>query len=151
MKGHKRFRSGAWRLAVFTGIDPVTGRQRYLHETVHGPNTRAGAKTADARLAQLIVAVEEGRAPSVRSPRKPDVLTLRELAERWQRANRPRQDQRTGQWIGWSPKTAKTHHDNFRSYILPTLGDHDVAGIAGLDLDDLYSTLENDLGLSPRS
>jgi integrase len=149
MKGHKRYRSGAWRLAVFAGIDPDTGRQRYLHETVHAPNNRAGAKAADARLAQLIVAVEEGRAPAARAPRKADVLRMRELAERWQRANRPRQNRRTGQWIGWSPKTAKTHLDNFRAYILPTLGDHDVAGITGLDLDDLYSTLENDVGLSP--
>jgi integrase len=149
MKGHKRYRSGAWRLAVFAGIDTDTGRQRYLYETVHAPNNRAGAKAADARLAQLIVAVEEGRAPAARAPRKADVLTMRELAERWQRANRPRQDRRTGQWIGWSPKTAKTHLDNFRVYILPTLGDHDVAGITGLELDDLYSTLENDLGLSP--
>jgi integrase len=149
MKGHKRFRSGAWRLAVFAGIDPDTGRQRYVHETVHAPNNRAGAKTADARLAQLIVAVEEGRAPTARARRKADVLTMRELAERWQRAKRPRQNRRTGQWIGWSPKTAKTHLDNFRAYILPTLGDHDVAGITGLDLDDLYSTLENDCGLSP--
>ncbi len=74
---------------------------------------------------------------------------LRELAARWQRANRPRQDQRTGQWIGWSPKTAKTHADNFRAYILPTLGDHDAAGITGLDLDDLNSLLESELGLSP--
>jgi hypothetical protein len=24
MKGHKRFRSGAWRLAVFAGVDPDT-------------------------------------------------------------------------------------------------------------------------------
>jgi hypothetical protein len=55
----------------------------------------------------------------LRLARKPDVLMVRELAERWQRANRPRQDQRTEQWIGWSPKTAKTHLDNFRAYILP--------------------------------
>lgn len=149
MKGHKRFRSGAWRLAVFAGIDPDTGRQRYLHETVHAPNNRAGAKAADARLAHLITAVEEGRAPAPRVPRKAGVLTMRELAERWQKANRPRQNRRMGQWIGWSTKTAKTHADNFRSYILPNLGDSDVASITGLDLDDLYGALESDLGLSP--
>jgi transposase InsO family protein len=38
-EGHKRFRSGAWRLSVFAGVDPDTGRQRYVHETVHAPNT----------------------------------------------------------------------------------------------------------------
>jgi hypothetical protein len=98
---------------------------------------------------QLVAAVEEGRAPAARPSPNADVLTFRELAARWQRANRPRQNQRTGQWIGWSPKTAKTHADNFRAYILPTLGDHDVAGITGLDLDELYSMLESELGLSP--
>ena len=112
---------------------------------------RMGAKAADARLAQLIAAVEEGRAPAARPSPNADVLTLRELAARWQRANRRRQNQRAGQWIGWSPKTAKTHADNFRAYILPTLGDHDVAGITGLELDELYSVLENELGCRPRS
>jgi hypothetical protein len=149
MKGHKRFRSGAWRLAVFAGVDPDTGRKRYLFETVRTPNNRMGAKAADARLAQLVAAVEEGRAPAARPSPNADVLTLRALAARWQSANRPRQNQRTGQWIGWSPKTAKTHADNFRAYILPTLGNHDVAGITGLDLDELYSMLENESGLSP--
>ena len=63
MKGHKRWRSGAWRLAVFAGIDAETGKQRYVNETVHAPNNRAGAKAADARLAELIAAVENGRTP----------------------------------------------------------------------------------------
>ena len=76
------------------------------------------------------------------------MLTIRELAERWMRANQPRQNRRTGQWIGWSPKTAKTHGDNLRTYILPKLGNDDVAAITGLDLDDLYSALD-DGGLSP--
>jgi hypothetical protein len=116
MRGHKRFRSGAWRLSVFAGLDRDTGRQRYVHETVHAPNNRAGAKAADARLAQLISAVEGGRVPVPRPAPRADVLTLTELAARWQRVNRPRQDLRTGQWIGWSPKTAKTHADNFRAH-----------------------------------
>jgi integrase len=149
MKGHKRFRSGAWRLAVFAGVDPDTRRQRYVHETLRAPHTRAGARKADARLAELIVAVEEGRVPVARAPRSSSALTMEELAERWARANQPRQNSRTGQWIGWSPKTAKTHRDNFRSYILPKLGNRDVKAITGLDLDDLYGALENDLGLSP--
>lgn len=148
VKGHKRYRSGGWRLAVFAGVDPTTGRQRYVHETVRAPNTRAGAKAADARLAELIVDVEQGRRPAARVVR-PNLLTMNELAERWMLANQPRQNARTGQWIGWPPKTAKTHRDNFRSYILLTLGDRDGATITGLDLDDLYAELENDRGLSP--
>ncbi len=67
--------------AKFAGVDPDTGRKRYLFETVRSPNNRAGAKAADAHLAQLIAAVEErtrarassavetGRAAAGRTPR----------------------------------------------------------------------------------
>jgi integrase len=149
MKGHRRWRSGAWRLAVFAGIDLNTGKQRYVHETVHAPNSRAGAKAADARLAELITAVESGRTPEPARTRRTKVLTVATLAERWQAANRPRQNQRTSDWIGWSPKTAKTHAFNFRRYILPTLGDRDATVVTGLDLDDLYRMLETELSISP--
>jgi len=141
VKGHKRFRSGAWRLSVFVGWDPITGKRIDIHETVRAPDNRTGAKKADARLASIISAVEDGeeiRAPSAR----PGAMTVAELADRWQHTNRPRRNARTAEWIGWSPKTAKTHADNFRSYILPTLGDCDVASITGLQLDDLYGSLE---------
>lgn len=33
MKGHKRWRSGAWQLAVFAGIDAETGKQRYVRSS----------------------------------------------------------------------------------------------------------------------
>lgn len=148
MRGHKRWRSGAWRLAVFAGIDPVTGKQRYVNETVHAPNSRAGAKAADARLAELIAAVERGEPPEPARKPKPDDLTVAALAERWQSANRPRQNPRTGDWIGWSPKTAKTHADNFRRYILPTLGEREAKAVTGLELDDLYAQLETERSLS---
>jgi hypothetical protein len=60
VKGHKRYRAGGWRLAVFAGIDAESGRKRYVYETVRAPDTRGGAKKADVRLAELIIAVEEG-------------------------------------------------------------------------------------------
>jgi hypothetical protein len=50
-------------------------------------------------------------------------MSVTELAERWETANRSRQNQRTGDWIGWSPRTAKINRDNFVGYILPVLGD----------------------------
>ncbi|MHB1486252.1 MAG: hypothetical protein ACYCS7_00890 [Acidimicrobiales bacterium] len=56
MKGHKRYRAGAWRLVVAAGNDPLTGRRRSVFETVRAPNNRAGSKVADARLAELITA-----------------------------------------------------------------------------------------------
>ena len=150
MKGTKRFRSGAWRLKVFAGWDPATGKRIDLYETVKAPNNRAGAKAADARLAEMVAAVESGERPSPKSPARarPSGMTVTELADRWEAAHRPRQNERTGQWIGWSPKT---HRDKFRRYILPTIGDHLADGVTGIDLDDFYRQLEDESGLSPSS
>lgn len=75
-----------------------------MNETVHAPNNRAGAKAADARLAELIAAVENGRVPEPARKPKANVLTYASLAARWEAANRPRQNERTGDWIGWLPK-----------------------------------------------
>ncbi len=147
MKGHKRFRSGAWRLVVNAGTDPVTAKRRNIYETVREPNTREGAKAADARLAELIVAVESGRHFDVHSEVRKGP-TVSELAATWQEANRPRQDKK-GAWAGWSPKTAKTVGDNFRFYVLPTLGHRRAAAVTGVEIDRLYRSLEDESGLAP--
>jgi integrase len=149
MKGTKRFRSGAWRLKVFAGWDPVTNKRIDLYETVKAPNNRAGAKLADARLAEMVTSVESGQPTPERPRAGGGGMTVRELAERWEATNRPRQNERTGEWIGWSPKTAKTHSDNFRLYILPDLGNRQAQKVTGLMLDDLYLELERERGLSP--
>ena len=47
MRGHKRYRSGAWRLVVFAGFDEETGRRVDVHETVPGLDNRAGAIIVD--------------------------------------------------------------------------------------------------------
>ncbi|MDA8379719.1 MAG: site-specific integrase [Actinomycetota bacterium] len=148
MRGHKRFRAGAWRLVVANGVDPLTGRRRSIYETVRGSDNRAGAKLADARLAELIAAVESGRVPEPHEEtrRGPSVA---EIAAAWQEANRPRKDRRSGDWVGWSPKTAKTVADNFRCYILPAIGGWDAGLVTGLHLDRLYRRLEEETGLSP--
>ena len=41
MAGHKRFRSGAWRLTVEGPKDPITGKRRQISRTVREPNTKA--------------------------------------------------------------------------------------------------------------
>lgn len=148
MRGHKRFKEGAWRLAVANSFDPLTGRRRTIYESVPAANNRAGAKLADARLAELIAAVESGRYPDQRDTpgRGPSVA---EIAAAWQEANRPRQDPRSGDWIGWSPKTAKTVADNFRHHILPVIGPWHAEQVSGVHLDRLYRSLEQETGLSP--
>ena len=148
MKGHKRWRAAAWRVTVFTGFDPATGKRVDAHATVRAPNNRAGAKLADAKLAEMIAAVEGGQLGAARSAPSSGGLTFAELASRWEHANRSRQVERTGEWVGWSPKTAKTHRDNFERYIFPKLAKVQAKRVSGFDLDDLYRALE-DRGLSP--
>jgi len=134
-------------LVVAAGGDPVTGRRRSLYETVNAPDNRAGAKLADARLAELIAAVESGREPQPSGSQKGP--TVADLAAAWQEANRPHRDRRSGDWLGWSPKTAKTVEDNFRCYLLAVLGRRPAGKVTGVELDRLYRSLLVDSGLSP--
>ena len=154
MRGNKRFRSGAWRLVVPAPRDPLTGARRNVYETVKAPNNRAGAKLADARLAELIVEVSSGRVADRgigehQTPKRGP--TVADLARDWQAANEPRQDPRTGNWVGWSPKTAKTIRDNFRLHVLPALGQYLADQVSGLQLDRFYQSLEKRSGMSPSS
>ncbi len=153
MKGHKRYRSGAWRLVVTAGRDPRTGARRNIYETVHGADNRAGAKAADARLAELIIApaYRARRSPALprRAGRAGRVVRIEDLAAARQKAHRLARPEGDGEWLGWSPKTAMTVADNFRSYILPTIGTRPADRVSGLDLDHLYDALYDDKGLSP--
>lgn len=110
-----------------------------MYGTVRAPDNRAGAKLADARLAEFISAIESGRDPEPAGVRNGP--TVAEVAEAWQEANRPHQDRRSGDWIGWSPKTAKTMADNFRCYLLPVLGRRRAQQVGGVEIDRLYQRL----------
>lgn len=52
---------------------------------------------------------------------------------------------------GWAghPRRQKTLGDNFRFHILPAIGTWSADQVAGLHLDRLYRSLEDDKGLSP--
>ncbi|HET6949010.1 MAG TPA: hypothetical protein VFI47_01445 [Acidimicrobiales bacterium] len=60
MRGHKRFKAGAWRLTV-NATDPLTGKRKPVYATVHAPNNKRGAAKADSELAKLVAKVETGR------------------------------------------------------------------------------------------
>jgi hypothetical protein len=47
VRGHKRFKGGAWRLTV-NATDPVTGKRTPVYATVHAPNNKRGAAKADS-------------------------------------------------------------------------------------------------------
>lgn len=125
MKGHTRFRNGAWRLQVYAGIDPDTGRKRWVQRTVKAPNNRAGAKLADQALARLILEVE-ARGTAVR-----DDVTVAQLLERWFAAHE----------LGWSPGTVKEHRLIIDGRIVPRLGGRKVASLRRHHLNAFYADL----------
>jgi integrase len=56
-----RLRGGSLQVRVFAGVDPVTGRDRYLSESVRGTD-RAARRAADKALARLQAEVDGQRA-----------------------------------------------------------------------------------------
>ena len=56
MRGFIRRRGDAWELRVFLGVDAVTGRKRYVGETVHG-----GKREADRELSGMVAEAEVGK------------------------------------------------------------------------------------------
>ena len=100
--------------------------------------------------AELVVAVTSGRA-TAKSPDEQTTKhgpTVAELARDWQEVNQPRQQRKTAEWVGWSPKTAVTVADNFRIHILPAIGTYLADQVTGLHLDRLYRSMQVRNGLS---
>jgi hypothetical protein len=110
MRGHKRFKDGAWRLTVEASKDPITGKRRAVNRTVRAPNTRAGAQAADVELARLIIEVTSGEAaPSAH-------ITVGELLMRWV-------EHRRRAWEARSPGQPDWTLSVIRKHFIPRLGD----------------------------
>lgn len=118
MNGYRRWRAGAWRLSVYAGTDPATGKEQRIYATVHAPNNRTGERAADQALAKLITEVAAG------DHQASDDMPLAELLERWQQARRP----------DWSPKTAAERRRIVDVHLLPELGAHRIDRLKPIDL-----------------
>ncbi|MCB9374001.1 MAG: site-specific integrase [Microthrixaceae bacterium] len=118
MAGYKRFRNGAWRLSVYVGVEPGTGRQRYVYRTVHEPDTPAGARAADRKLAAFVAEVDANHHLAS------DHLTLAELLTRWQHTRA----------ASWSPKTATERRRLVDNHLVPALGDRRIDRLRPIDL-----------------
>jgi integrase len=125
MKGHKRFKAGAWRLVVDAGPDPITGRRRTVNRTVHAPNTKRGAQQADTELAKLVAEVTTGRTTPTSG------ITVRQLVERYVAARSP----------GWAPGQADAVRQRAENHIYPHLGDVPIERLRGADIEQLHATL----------
>lgn len=126
--GHITQRSpGSWRVVVSAGLHP-DGRRRYVTRTVRG--SRADAQEA---LNRVLVEVADGLHHAHPG-------SLEHLLTRWLAHSRP----------DLSPRTAESYEYLIRTYIEPTtLGGRPFGKIRTVDLDQLYTTMRDQKGLSP--
>lgn len=74
MQGYKReLKPGTWKLEVYLGRDPLTGKKRYTSKTFHGKK-----RAAETELARFVASTETQRAPDTEG-------TVAYLLETWMR------------------------------------------------------------------
>jgi integrase len=112
--------SGAIRVRVYSGFDPVTGRRHYVAETVPaGPRAAAQAEKVRTRL---LADVDGDRQPRT-------VATVAQLMERYLEV------------IDVEAATRAGYESLIRTHILPMLGDLPVGRVRGEVLDSFYAQL----------
>lgn len=110
--------SGAVRVRVYAGVDPVTKREHYLREVVPpGPKQAAEIRKLKNRL---VSQVEERRNPRTNA-------TVSQLLDRYL-------DQFDG-----APKTLRNYRTYVRRHIQPFIGHIKVGGLGADALDSLYA------------
>jgi len=117
--GHITKRGDAWRVMVYAGRDPVTGRKRQVTQTVRGSK-----KDAEHVRNEMLVSVQHGKANGT-------TVTFGELLDAWYESASP----------DWSPRTALEHRRIIDSTLKPALGDKRLAKLKAADLDALYGGL----------
>lgn len=117
--GHIVERNGSFRVMVYAGRDPVTGRKRQITRTVRGSR-----KDAERVRNEMLVEVQQGKT-------SPASATFGELLDAWFDAASP----------DWSPRTALEHRRVIDSVLKPALGTKKLAKLRASDLDSLYGAL----------
>ena len=124
MKGHVRRRGNSWELRAYVGVDPTTGRAKYLTRTFRG-----GKRDADEALARFVTEVSDGGHAAKDT-------TLSELIRRW--LDLVRED--------LSPSTVRGYERIIRCYIEPDIGRVSLAKLRTDQLDRFYSKLRDEGG-----
>lgn len=112
--------SGALRVRVYAGIDPVTKKRHNLVETVP-PGPKAAAQAEKVRT-RLLAEVDAGRQPRTS-------VTVTQLMERYLEV------------VHVEPSTRDGYEGLVRNHIVPLLGDLQVGRIRGDVLDSFYAEL----------
>lgn len=121
MQGSIRQRGNhSYQLRVHVGIDPLTGKHRYIARTVHGTK-----REAQRALAALVAECDEF------VPRSTKGATVATLLHEWLEHARP----------GFSPRTVVVTHEMIENAIIPNLGGVLVAKLTPVDIDRFYDRL----------
>jgi integrase len=124
MKGHVRQRGNSWELRAYVGVDPTSGRAKYLTRTFRG-----GKREADEALARFVTEVSGGGHAAKDT-------TLSKLIRRW--LDLVRED--------LSPSTVRGYERIIRCYIEPEIGRVSLAKLRTDQLDRFYSKLRDEGG-----
>jgi integrase len=120
MRGHIEQRGhSSFRLKVYAGRDPDTGRERSVTKTVRGSK-----RDAEIALGKLIGEVGDGRVT-------PGGGATGELVERWFGVAA----------VDWSPKTRQNVRSWIDLYVVPQLGRVPVRRLRAVDIDRFYARL----------
>jgi integrase len=120
-RGHiERLRSGALRVKVFAGHDPVSKRKIYLTETVP-PGPRA-AREAEKVRTRLLGQVDEKRNPRTRA-------TVNQLLDRWLTV------------VDVESETLRGYQTKIRKHIRPLVGSMSLTKLDVETLDSFYAEL----------
>lgn len=126
MTGHKKeIRPGVWKLRVSAGLDPITGRYRYISKTVTG-----GPRIADKALAHLVVEVKQSYSTTSLEMLVNEFLRVSEAS-------------------GIGLKTLDSYQTLTKNHVIPRLGSKRVESLTAQDLDRLYLQMAKDgIGIS---
>jgi integrase len=112
--------SGALRVRVSAGVDPISKRRLYLTELVAaGPKAR---QTAERIRTRLLSQVDERRSPRTRA-------TVGQLLDKWLKV------------LDVDPSTRRTYEGYIRKHIRPLLGSLSLSRLDVEILDSFYSEL----------
>ncbi len=116
-KGHIQRRGDSYRVHIYLGKDPVTGKKQYHRETVRGK------KNAERRLREILTELDRG------TWIQPSALTLREYLEnRWLPHVSARKQQ----------STFDMYESLCRVHIIPCLGHIPLPDLTAIMLDNFY-------------
>jgi hypothetical protein len=112
--------SGALRVKVYAGVDPLSGKRHYLSETIPaGPKAEAEAEKV---LVRFVNQVNESRNPRTRA-------TVSQLLDRYM------------EYIDVDVTTRTRYEIAIRKHIKPLLGNLPIAKLNGETFDSFYKTL----------